>query len=55
MCADENNNKNKTNLPQPLTLSFLNCKETSKPITLKFLNFPLVFNSCFVQKNSIIA
>ena len=25
MCADENNNKNKTNLPQPLTLSFLNC------------------------------
>ena len=22
MCADENNNKNKTNLPQPLTLQF---------------------------------
>ena len=39
MCADKNNDKNKTSLPSiPFHSSylFLNCWKTSKPMSLKF-------------------
>ena len=51
MCTDKNNKK-KTNLP-PLpfhsSYSFLNCWKTTKPMTLKFLDFQFVFIKCFVS------
>ena len=52
MCTDKNNDKNETNLP-PLpffsSYSFLNCRKTTEPTTLKFLDFQFVVIDCFVK------
>ena len=53
MCADKNNDKNKTNIPPTLLppfyycYSFLNCWTTTKSMTLKFWDFRFVSISCF--------
>ena len=36
MCTDKNNDNNKTNLPPATFHSFLNCRKTTKFMTLKF-------------------
>ena len=52
MCAEENNNKNKTNLPHPFQVQF-SCWETTKPMTLKFIDFSFVFINWFLKKNPV--
>ena len=46
MCRDENNDKNKKNLPP--SYSFFNGLKTAKPMTLKFSDFQFVSINPFV-------
>ena len=57
MCTDENNDKNKTNLPPPLFHSFLNFWKPTKSRTLKLSDFQFiftVFTVTFCEKFSVI-
>ena len=56
-CADEENGKNKKNLPLPSphplpSYSFLTCLKTAKPMPLKFSNFLFVSINCFLKNQA---